>query len=164
MTPWRSGLSQSSTLPIAVAQLVQTFVEERRARPAPNATYRLQFNHQFTFRHAAEIVPYLARLGISHVYASPIFKAAQGSMHGYDVVDYSQLNPEIGTDEEFRAFVEALHAHDLRLILDFVPNHMGIDGGANAWWQDVIENGQLSRYADYFDIDWTPLKRELRDK
>jgi len=85
-------------------------------------------------------------------------------MHGYDVVDYSQINPEIGTREEFDAFVESLHRHELRLILDFVPNHMGIDGGANDWWQDVIENGQMSRYAEHFDIDWTPLKRELGGK
>jgi len=136
----------------------------RRATPAPRAAYRIQFNHTFTFNDAAAIVPYLAKLGVSHVYASPLFTAARGSLHGYDVVDYGQLNPEIGTRAEFDAFVAALHAHGLGLVLDFVPNHMGIDGGANAWWQDVIENGQMSRYADHFDIDWTPLKRELRDK
>jgi len=154
-----------SSIPHAnIAATIHAFVEKRRDLPAPRTTYRLQFNHQFTFRQATDIVPYLARLGISHVYASPIFAAAQGSMHGYDVVDYGRINPEIGTDDEFRAFVDALHVHDLRLIVDFVPNHMGIDGGANPWWQDVIENGQMSRYADFFDIDWTPLKRELRDK
>jgi len=147
-----------------VPALVREVVVDCHAKPAPRATYRLQFNHTFTFRDAASIVPYLADLGISHVYASPIFKAAKGSMHGYDVVDYGLLNPEIGTREQFDAFVEMLHAHDLRLILDFVPNHMGIDGGANAWWQDVIENGQMSRYAEHFDIDWTSLKLELRDK
>ena len=147
-----------------IADVVHQLVESCRAKPAPRATYRLQFNHTFTFADAQAIVPYLSKLGISHVYASPIFKAAAGSMHGYDVVDYGQLNPEIGSPEEFDAFVETLHAHGLRLILDFVPNHMGIDNGANPWWQDVIEHGELSRYADYFDIDWTPLKRELRNK
>ncbi len=147
-----------------VADIVRAIVDRRRSQPVPRATYRLQFNGQFTFRQATDIVPYLAKLGVSHVYASPIFRAAQGSMHGYDVVDYGQINPEIGTDDDFHAFVGALRAHDLRLILDFVPNHMGIDGGANGWWQDVIENGEMSRYAEYFDIDWTPLKRELRGK
>jgi (1->4)-alpha-D-glucan 1-alpha-D-glucosylmutase len=143
---------------------VREVVAADRARPVPLATYRLQLNHTFTFADARAIVPYLASLGISHVYASPIFKAAKGSLHGYDVVDYGQINPEIGTPEEFAAFVDELHDHDLRLILDFVPNHMGIDGGANAWWQDVIEHGEMSRFAEYFDIDWTPLKRELRNK
>jgi (1->4)-alpha-D-glucan 1-alpha-D-glucosylmutase len=147
-----------------VSAIVRTVIAERRDRPAPRATYRLQFNHTFTFRDATEIVPYLAGLGVSHVYASPLFAAAAGSMHGYDVVDYGRINPEIGTREEFDAFVDALHAHDLGLIVDFVPNHMGIDGGANAWWQDVIENGEMSRYARYFDIDWSPLKRELHGK
>ena len=132
--------------------------------PPPRATYRLQLNHTFTFNDARAIVPYLARLGISHVYASPIFRAAAGSMHGYDVVDYGELNPEIGSREDFDAFVAALHEHDMRLIVDFVPNHMGIEGGANPWWQDVVENGPISRYADFFDIDWSPLKRELRNK
>lgn len=157
-------MSPSPSTSLNPAALVEAIVEEQQRHPAPRATYRLQFNHQFTFRQATAIVPYLASLGVSHVYASPIFRAAQGSMHGYDVVDYGQLNPEIGTDDEFRAFVAALHAHELRLIVDFVPNHMGIDGGANPWWQDVIENGPMSRYAEFFDIDWTPLKRELRDK
>lgn len=128
------------------------------------ATYRLQFNHTFTFGDAARIVPYLADLGISHVYASPLFAAAPGSMHGYDVVDYGRINPEIGSDEEFDRFVDVLHAHDLRLIVDFVPNHMGIEGGQNSWWQDVLEHGEWSPFAEYFDIDWSPLKRELHGK
>lgn len=132
--------------------------------PAPRATYRLQFNHEFTFTDATKLVPYFADLGISHVYASPVFKAAPGSMHGYDVVDYCDFNPEIGTREEFDRFVSELHQHGLGLILDFVPNHMGIEKGANAWWQDVVENGRMSRYAEYFDIDWTPLKRELQGR
>jgi (1->4)-alpha-D-glucan 1-alpha-D-glucosylmutase len=143
---------------------VADIVTDRQLQPAPRATYRLQFNHQFTFDDAAQIVPYLADLGISHVYASPLFAAAPGSMHGYDVVDYSRINPEIGSDEDFDRFVETLHRHDLKLIVDFVPNHMGIEAGKNAWWQDVLEHGEWSPYADYFDIDWTPLKRELMGK
>lgn len=146
------------------AAIVGTIIRTRRTVPPPRATYRLQFNHTFTFVDATAIVPYLADLGISHVYASPIFRAAPGSMHGYDVVDYGELNSEIGTREEFDAFVEALHAHGMGLILDFVPNHMGIDQGANVWWQDVLESGQASLYARFFDIDWHPLKVELDGK
>ncbi len=147
-----------------VRELVADAVQARRVIPAPRATYRLQFNHTFTFADAIKLVPYFADLGISHVYASPIFKAAPGSMHGYDVVDYGEINPEIGTREDFDRFVSELHQHGLGLILDFVPNHMGIEKGANAWWQDVLENGQMSRYAEFFDIAWSPLKRELQGK
>jgi (1->4)-alpha-D-glucan 1-alpha-D-glucosylmutase len=93
-----------------------------------------------------------------------VFAAAKGSLHGYDVIDYTRINPEIGSDADFDAFVETLHKHGLRLIVDFVPNHMGIEGGQNAWWQDVLEHGEWSPYADFFDIDWTPLKRELQGK
>lgn len=139
-------------------------VHERRSMPPIRATYRLQFNHAFTFADATRLVPYFADLGISHVYASPIFTAAPGSMHGYNVVDFTQINPEIGPREEFDRFVSELHRHGLGLILDFVPNHMGIEAGANVWWQDVLENGVMSRFADYFDIDWTPLKRALQHK
>lgn len=148
----------------SAADLVRETVAAARKRVAPRATYRLQFNHAFTFTDAEAIVPYLASLGISHVYASPIFRAAKGSLHGYDVVDYGEVNPELGGREGLDAFVATLHRHGLGLILDVVPNHMGIDGGANAWWQDVIENGEMSRYAEYFDIDWSPLKPELRNK
>jgi len=146
------------------ATIVSDLIEARLAPAPPRATYRLQFNHTFTFKDATAIVPYLADLGISHVYASPIFRASPGSMHGYDVVDYGELNPEIGTREEFDTLVAALHEVDLKLILDFVPNHMGIDGGSNPWWQDVLENGAASPYAATFDIDWDPVKVELRNK
>lgn len=146
--------------PKAVSETFAAFLAKR----APWATYRLQLNHQFTFRDAERIVPYLADLGISHVYVSPIFRATPGSMHGYDVVDYGMLNPEIGTRQEFDAFVAALHARGLGLIVDFVPNHMGIEGGRNVWWQEVLENGEASPYAGFFDIDWNPIKRELRGK
>jgi (1->4)-alpha-D-glucan 1-alpha-D-glucosylmutase len=130
----------------------------------PLATYRLQFNRNFTFKQAKELVPYLAELGISHCYASPYLKARPGSTHGYDIIDHSVLNPEIGTVEDFESFVAALHEHGMGQILDIVPNHMGVMGADNAWWLDVLENGQASSYAEYFDIDWEPLKDELQFK
>ncbi len=130
----------------------------------PRATYRLQLNRDFTFDQAREIVPYLSALGISHCYVSPLLKARPGSMHGYDIVDHNSLNPEIGTREDFDRFVTALHQHDMGLILDIVPNHMGVMGSDNAWWLDVLENGEASAYACFFDIDWRPLKEELHGK
>lgn len=130
----------------------------------PRATYRLQFNQKFTFDDAAKIVPYLARLGISHVYASPILKARPGSMHGYDVVDHSQLNPELGTREDFDRLVRVLHAHGMGLIADIVPNHLGVMGDDNEWWLDVLENGPAARCAFHFDIDWRPNRDSMRDR
>jgi (1->4)-alpha-D-glucan 1-alpha-D-glucosylmutase len=132
--------------------------------PIPVATYRLQLNRDFTFAQATEIVPYLSALGISHCYVSPLLKARAGSMHGYDIVDHNSLNPEIGSPEEFDRFVTTLHKHGMGLILDIVPNHMGVMGSDNAWWLDVLENGESSVYAGYFDIDWRPLKEELHGK
>lgn len=122
--------------------------------PPPVATYRLQFNATFGFDQATAIVPYLAQLGISHVYASPLTKARAGSQHGYDVVDYQSLNPELGDAQSFRAFVAALAHAGMGLIMDFVPNHMGVNFADNAWWLDVLERGRQSPYACYFDIDW----------
>ncbi len=130
----------------------------------PRATYRLQFHAGFRFSDAAALVPYLASLGISHVYASPYLKARAGSTHGYDIVDHNALNPEIGTPEEYAAFVETLRAHGMGHILDFVPNHMGVGGDDNAWWLDLLAWGEDSHYADYFDVDWNPLRAELRGK
>jgi malto-oligosyltrehalose synthase len=130
----------------------------------PRSTYRLQFNRDFTFAQATEIVPYLAALGISHCYASPYLRARPGSMHGYDIIDHHHLNPEIGTAEEYDRFVAVLHEHGMGQILDIVPNHMGIMGSDNEWWLDVLENGESSNYADFFDIDWEPLKDELQHK
>ncbi|MGC4105406.1 MAG: malto-oligosyltrehalose synthase [Thermomicrobiales bacterium] len=150
--------------PVVLLHDVEQAIARALAVPVPRATYRLQFNHTFTFDDARRIVPYLAALGISYVYASPIFRATPGSMHGYDVVDYAEINPEIGGRAGLDALVEALHAHAMGLILDVVPNHMGIAGGTNAWWQDVLENGAASVHADTFDIDWTPLKRDLQGK
>jgi (1->4)-alpha-D-glucan 1-alpha-D-glucosylmutase len=130
----------------------------------PTATYRLQFNRAFTFAGTNEIVPYLYDLGVSDAYASPIFKAGAGSTHGYDVVDHGQLEPALGGAEEFDKFSAALKARDMGLILDIVPNHMGIAESSNAWWMDVLENGPSSRYASYFDIDWRPVNPHLENK
>ena len=129
----------------------------------PFATYRLQFNSDFTFAQAADLVPYLRQLGISHCYSSPYLKARPGSPHGYDIIDHNKLNPEIGTWKDFVHFVETLHQHGMGQILDLVPNHMGI-GCDNDWWIDVLENGQASPYAAFFDIEWWPVKEELRGK
>jgi len=134
------------------------------ARPdIPTATYRLQLNGGFTFVDAKAVVPYLARLGISHVYASPILKARPGSLHGYDIVDHSAINPQLGGEAEFDEFVRTLHQHGMGLIVDVVPNHVGT-GHANWWWVDILENGQASVYDGFFDIDWQPLKEELKGK
>lgn len=130
----------------------------------PRATYRLQFNREFTFVRATELVPYLSDLGISHCYASPYLKARPGSPHGYDIIDHNALNPEIGSPEDFERFVAALHEHQMGQILDMVPNHMGVMGADNGWWLDVLENGQASAYARFFDIDWFPVKAELQGK
>ena len=133
-------------------------------RRIPAATYRLQFNHQFKFSDAKDIVSYLHELGVSDIYASPYFKARRGSLHGYDILDHNQLNPEIGTASEFDQLVEELRAHGMGQILDIVPNHMSIASDENQWWTDVLENGPSSIYADFFDIDWKPVKDELENK
>ncbi len=130
----------------------------------PVATYRLQMNHTFTFRDATRVVPYLHALGITDCYTSSLLKAVPGSMHGYDLVDPGVLNPELGTEQDFQDFTAALKQHDMGLLIDVVPNHMGISTTDNRWWWDVLEHGPNSRYATAFDIDWSPLKRELEDK
>ena len=136
---------------------------ERAAR-IPQSTYRLQFNRDFTLASATGLVPYLHALGVSHCYASPLLRARLGSPHGYDIIDHGSLNPEIGTPEDLARFVETLHQHGMGLILDFVPNHMAVLGSDNAWWQDLLENGQASGFASFFDIDWRPLMEELHGK
>jgi (1->4)-alpha-D-glucan 1-alpha-D-glucosylmutase len=133
------------------------------SRP-PVSTYRLQFNKEFTLDDAARLAPFLSDLGITDVYASPILKATPGSMHGYDICDHSQINPEIGGGQALDRLSAELQSRGMGLILDFVPNHMGINERENRWWRDVLENGPSSEYARFFDIDWTPLKSELRDK
>jgi len=130
----------------------------------PLATYRLQLHRDFTFAQATALLPYLARLGISHVYCSPFLKARAGSTHGYDVVDYGRINPELGDEASFARFCTSLGDNGLGLILDFVPNHMGVGHADNDWWLDVLEWGQASPYAGYFDIDWAPPRRDLIGK
>ena len=125
------------------------------------ATYRLQMNAGFTLSHARARIDYFARLGVSHLYCSPVFAARSGSMHGYDVVDPTQINPELGTEDELRALANDLHAKDMGLILDIVPNHMGI-GAENRYWDDVLTYGERSRYARWFDIDWSANPGERR--
>ncbi len=129
--------------------------------PIPRATYRLQLHGEFTFRDATALVPYLARLGVSHVYCSPYLRARPGSQHGYDIVDHDALNPEIGTREDFDAFVKALADHGMAQVMDIVPNHMGVLAADNAWWQDLLENGPASALADFFDVDWQPPAEHL---
>src|SRR6266481_4524373 len=130
----------------------------------PSATYRLQFNRWFTFSQAREIVPYLEALGVTDAYASPYFQAGAESLHGYDITDHNKLNAAIGSREEYDSWIAELQAHSMGQVLDFVPNHVGIAEPLNEWWMDVLENGPSSRYAPYFDIDWHPLKSDLRDK
>jgi len=130
----------------------------------PAATYRLQFNAAFTFIDAARIVPYLHALGITDCYASSYLTAVPGSQHGYDVIDPTTLNPDLGTEEDFRIFTDSLAQQGMGQILDVVPNHMGIAKSCNAWWQDVLENGPSAYYASFFDIDWHPVKAELEGK
>jgi (1->4)-alpha-D-glucan 1-alpha-D-glucosylmutase len=128
----------------------------------PIATYRLQLTADFDFDAATAIVPYLKALGITHLYASPFMKARKGSSHGYDVVDHTRINPELGGDAGFDRLSEALRQHDLGLILDFVPNHVGVHFADNPWWLDVLEWGEASPHAVSFDIDWELLPYRAR--
>ena len=136
----------------------------RRQAIVPHATYRVQLHNGFRFADAMALVPYLADLGISHLYISPPLRARAGSQHGYDVVDHGMLNPELGTRADFDQLVASLHARRMGLLVDIVPNHMGVLGGDNAWWLDVLENGPASAYADHFDIAWRNADPELSDK
>src|SRR5690349_14187876 len=128
----------------------------------PVATYRLQLSKAFDFDAAANIVPYLKALGISHLYASPFLKARAGSTHGYDIVDHNQLNPELGGEAGFMRLSDALRQHDLGLILDFVPNHVAVHYADNPWWLDMLEWGPASPHAVSFDVDWEQLPHRTR--
>jgi malto-oligosyltrehalose synthase len=130
----------------------------------PTATYRVQFHAGFTFADAANLAPYWARLGISHLYASPIATARRGSTHGYDVVDPTTINPALGGEPGFRALVGALRAQGLGVVLDIVPNHVAVGGDDNAWWLDVLEKGPASPFSRYFDIDWSSAHPGLSGK
>ena len=129
----------------------------------PIATYRLQFNPSFTFKDAQGVVPYLSEFGISDIYASPIFKARQGSTHGYDVVDFNQINPEIGGEEGFEELTREVKRRGLGWVQDFIPNHMAYDS-ENQMMIDVLENGKLSAFFNYFDIEWEHPYEYIRGK
>jgi (1->4)-alpha-D-glucan 1-alpha-D-glucosylmutase len=128
-----------------------------------SSTYRIQLRPGFGFDEARAILPRLDALGVSHVYASPYWAAQPGSTHGYDLLDPRRLNPELGTDDAFRAFTDALATRNMGHIVDFVPNHMAASP-RNVWWHDVLENGRASAYVDTFDIEWNPPKEALRGK
>ena len=130
----------------------------------PRSTYRLQLHAGFDFNAAAAVAPYLAALGISHVYSSPYLQAVKGSLHGYDVVDHSRVNSELGGADGHARFCRTLGVNDLGQVLDIVPNHMSIAGRENGWWWDVLRYGHRSRYATYFDVDWNSPEPKLRGK
>ena len=149
-----------------VQRVVEVLKRELAERAAPpESTYRLQLAREtMTYRRAAEIVPYLHELGVSHLYTSPDRKAQSGSAHGYAIVDYDSLNPELGGAEDYQALVAALRTAGMGRIPDIVPNHMSATPGENPWWTDVLENGPGSPYAACFDIDWDPVKEELHNR
>jgi (1->4)-alpha-D-glucan 1-alpha-D-glucosylmutase len=130
----------------------------------PTATYRIQLGPQLTFADLRAIVPYLSALGISDCHLSPFLQPCSEASHGYDVADHGQLNAALGTESDYGALVETLRHHGMGQIMDIVPNHMGISGSRNRWWMDVLENGRASAYAGFFDIEWEPIKPELKDK
>ncbi len=150
-------------LPQPLARARATSADARPSR-VPVSLYRLQLGPHFTFDAAREAVSYLHALGVTEAYLSPCLMAGRGSTHGYDISDHSRLNPELGDEASLGRFAEALRARDMGLVLDIVPNHMGIDTERNHWWSDVLQNGPASLAASYFDIDWTPVKRELEGK
>ena len=152
--------SASENLQELLDRAAATIAEQR----LPVSTYRLQFNAGFTFAQAQQLAGYFAALGISDLYASPFLQARAGSIHGYDVVDHSLLNREIGTWEDLEALSQSLRERRMGMILDVVPNHMCVASRDNAWWLDVLENGLSSQYASYFDIDWRPPKPDLVNK
>src|SRR5436190_563160 len=150
-------------IPTPLAVTLQVIEQLRQRQLRPVATYRLQLHRGFTLHDAAAVVPYLHELGISHVYCSPYLRAKAGSTHGYDLCDQNQINLELGGEAAYREFVARLEEHGMGHILDMVPNHMAAST-QNPWWYDVLENGPNSPYADFFDIDWYPIKPELADK
>ena len=153
----RSAFPESQTLTEALEQIVNETGNK------PLSTYRIQFHNGFKLEQARDLVDYLHDLGVSHLYASPFLEARAGSMHGYDIINHERLNPEIGTEEDLRALVRDLNAHGMSIVLDIVPNHMGVST-STPWWRDVLQHGRASKYADFFDIDWHPLKPELHNK
>ncbi len=128
------------------------------------ASYRLQVHAGFDFAAAQKVVPYLARLGITELYLSPIWQAEPGSMHGYNVTDHARVNSELGGERAYSKLAAAARAAGLGVIVDFVPNHMGVGGGHNPYWEDLLQNGRASPYREFFDVDWQPLRRSLDGK
>jgi (1->4)-alpha-D-glucan 1-alpha-D-glucosylmutase len=141
-------------------------IVRRHERPShvPVSLYRVQLHRGFTFDDARALVPYLIALGITDLYASPVLTAGRGSTHGYDISDHERLNSELGGEDAYTALAQTLADAKLGLLLDIVPNHMGVDPDRNRWWRDVLENGPSSIYARFFDIDWTPIKPQLTNK
>lgn len=144
--------------------LAPSRVVRRVALHRLGATYRLQLTADFPLSRASELVDYLQALGITDLYSSPLLSAARGSSHGYDVVDHTRINPELGGQHALSALSQRLREAGMGLLLDWVPNHMGIAGGENAWWDDVLENGPSSLYSDFFDIDWAPARVDLHNR
>src|SRR6185437_4457880 len=129
-----------------------------------NATYRFQFTKNFRFADAEALVPYLDRLGISHIYASPVFEARPGSLSGYDTCDFSRISQELGGEKALKSLVDTLHRRGMGLVIDFVPNHMSAHPQWNLWWRNVLANGPSSSVSEYFDIDWYPENSNLHGK
>jgi (1->4)-alpha-D-glucan 1-alpha-D-glucosylmutase len=144
-------------------RLLDEVAAELAAARQPVATYRIQIHKDFTFDAAAAIGRYLADLGITDLYTSPILQAAPGSVHGYDVIDHGTINLELGGAEGYDRLATALHEAGLGHVLDIVPNHMGL-GSGNALWLDLLENGPSAQAAKFFDVEWHPVKEELADK
>ena len=152
---WASDPRVAATTEVMAERSLITSLGRGRPQRVPDATYRVQLHKGFRFADAIKLVPYLQRLGVSHLYASPFLKARPGSTHGYDVIDHNAVNPEIGTEAELRTLIDTLRAHGMGLVPDLVPNHMGVLHADNAWWLDVLEKGRASPYARFFDIDWS---------
>ena len=131
---------------------------------APTSTYRLQLGASLTFADVRELVPYLDDLGVGDCYLSPILQTCVPDSHGYDVADHGVVSETLGGRAGYEALADTLRARGMGLLIDIVPNHMGIVGPRNAWWQDVLEHGPASRFAPFFDIDWQPLQPELRNR
>ena len=148
---WSNDARVTTTIEV----MAERSIARGRPQRVPDATYRLQFHKGFRFTEAIKLVPYLKRLGVSHLYASPFLKARPGSTHGYDVIDHNAVNPEIGTEAELAKLLDTLREHGMGLVPDLVPNHMGVLHADNAWWLDVLEKGRASPYARFFDIDWS---------
>src|SRR3954470_22157252 len=144
-------------------RLLDEVAAELSAERQPVATYRVQLHKGFAFDAAAAIARYLADLGITELYTSPILQAAPGSMHGYDVMDYGTINEELGGADWYEGLARALRDAGLGHVLDIVPNHMGL-GSGNGLWLDLLENGPSSQSARFFDVEWHPVKEELVDK